>query len=75
MRREVERGARKAPERRESTGMRSRWLVLSPNEVRGTTPISMARLDLRFIIWGDGDPGHQFPMTFFRVITSLFISL
>jgi len=32
----------------------------------------MARLDLRFIIWGDGDPGHQFPMTFFRVITSLF---
>lgn len=33
--------------------------VLSPNEVRRTWPISMARLDLRFIILGGGDPGHQ----------------
>ena len=34
-------------------------LVLSPNEVSRTRPISMARLDLRFIILGGGDPGHQ----------------
>jgi hypothetical protein len=32
---------------------------LDPNEVRGTRPISMARLDLRFIILGYRDPGHQ----------------
>jgi hypothetical protein len=34
-------------------------LVLSPNEASGTRAISMASLDLRFIIWGSGDPGHQ----------------
>jgi hypothetical protein len=35
-------------------------LVLSPNEVSRTRPISMARQDLRFIILGGGDPRHQF---------------
>jgi hypothetical protein len=32
---------------------------LDPNEVRGTRPISMSSLDLRFIILGDKDPEHQ----------------
>ena len=32
---------------------------LDPNEVRGTRPISMGSLDLRFIILGDKDPEHQ----------------
>ena len=36
----------------------SMW-VLNPKEVRRTWPISMARLDLRLIILGGGDPGHQ----------------
>ena len=39
--------------------MGSRCLVLSPNEASRTRAISMASLDLRFIIWGSGDPGHQ----------------
>jgi hypothetical protein len=34
-------------------------LVLSPKEASRTRAISMASLDLRFIIWGSGDPGHQ----------------
>ena len=40
--------------RREKLGMRSRCFVLSPNEVSRTRPISMASLDLRFIIGGAG---------------------
>lgn len=32
---------------------------LDPNEVRGTRPISMGSLDLRFIILGDRDSEHQ----------------
>jgi len=46
-------------ERRERDWYKISMLVLSPNEVRGTRPISMASLDLRFIIWGIGTPEHR----------------
>ena len=50
---------------------------LDPNEVRGTRPISMGSLNLRFIILGDGDSEHQVgarTAKAFSVITCLFIS-
>jgi hypothetical protein len=43
-------------EERRETWYEISILVLNPNEVSRTRPISMARLDLRFIILGGGDP-------------------